>query len=442
LYLEGRIDAASEELLFRELAKNTELRREMNAQVRLHSLTKRDAARVLPSERDKAAIFGRLGLAGAGAASMLPSSSVAQTLLSVPRFAQTKHFFRTAALMLLSAFLTWYFLRFGNSADVAQKQVTKLNAGQSAPIEMTMLVPVEKRVERIIEKEIVTRVETRYKTIVRYIKQTEDMTDAQMQLAVERMNAGDASAVSNNTSRSFDNVNSDNTHESLIPRSPFIKGANDLEKIGSEQPLVTDLEPAPTLAFTSIIQKPENMLLLDSLDLPVLPALPKAKEFIPTAFLSVRVAADLSGMQGAWQFKPFSTAALSVGYNWTQSGILGLEASGDILNRQSEQGLSVAFVPIASVFYRHTLNDWTLEIPYNEAGIVPERITPFVQASLGSSGAPIAGRLMLGATFYGVSPDKRRFSNSLGIEVTHLFAAPQERYIPKVSLSFSQNFRL
>jgi hypothetical protein len=170
--------------------------------------------------------------------------------------------------------------------------------------------------------------------------------------------------------------------------------------------------------------------------------LPKAKEFIPTAFLSVRVAADLSGMQGAWQFKPFSTAALSVGYNWTQSGILGLEASGDILNRQSEQGLSVAFVPIASVFYRHTLNDWTLEIPYNEAGIVPERITPFVQASLGSSGAPIAGRLMLGATFYGVSPDKRRFSNSLGIEVTHLFAAPQERYIPKVSLSFSQNFRL
>ena len=182
-------------------------------------------------------------------------------------------------------------------------------------------------------------------------------------------------------------------------------------------------------------------MLLDSIDKPLFPALPKRKEFVPTAFLSVRVAADLGGMRTAWQYKPFSTGAISVGYNWMQNGILGLEASTDAIETQYEQGTSIATVPIASVFYRHVLNDLTIEVPQESLAFLGERITPFAQVSLGSSGIPIAVRGMIGATFYGVSPDKRRWSNSLGIEVTHLFGG-QERYIPKVALSFSQNLNL
>jgi hypothetical protein len=92
------------------------------------------------------------------------------------------------------------------------------------------------------------------------------------------------------------------------------------------------------------------------------------------------------------------------------------------------------------VFYRHVLHDWTIEVP-EKLAFMGERITPFVQVNVGSAGIPIVGRAMIGATFYGISPDKRRLSNSLGIEVTHILGGA-EQYIPKVSLSFSQNFNL
>ncbi|TAE23448.1 MAG: hypothetical protein EAZ92_14585 [Candidatus Kapaibacterium sp.] len=451
LYLEGRLDAASEELLFRELSQNADLRQEMTAQVRLHGVTKRDAARILPTERDKAAIFGRLGLAG-GAATLATATPSTAQILSLPGFFRTKQILRYAATILVTAVLTWWLLRFGNGNGTgsgiesrAEYAFAQTNSTQTVvtPVEMTMLVPIEKRVERVvvkeIEKQVVNRVETRYKTITRYIQQNGDTSEAASFLAAQATSQKALiPAFSQPSAREKGQERETRTSSEPSPRASRERGS--LVERGEGNSAIA-LEAAPILVFEQALATPPQSLLLDSIDKLLFPALPKRKEFIPTAFLSLRVAADLGGMREAWQFKPFNMAGLSVGYNWTQNGILGLEASLDAIALQNEQGTSVASPPIASVFYRHVLNDWTIEIPQESLAFLGERITPFAQVSLGSSGVPIALRGMIGATFYGISLDKRRWSNSLGIEITQLLSG-QERYIPKVALSFSQNLNL
>jgi hypothetical protein len=460
------LDAASEELLFRELAQNADLRREMNAHVRLQTVAKRDAARVLPTERDKAAIFGRLGLASTGAASTgVASTGVASTGLvsagiagastgaasAMPSVVHSYRFFskqtlRYAATILVTAFLTWWLLRYGVGGEQFASERAPLLALEQ-PVEMTMLVPIEKRIERVIEKQIerqiITRIETRYKTIVRYLRQDEDSAQIARMLASEKFDNLDA-----NTQTALTRKNTQpNAAAQNGALSDDIIGATGNTSNADENLFVmpyaafTPVSNAPMM-FDNIAAKPDNILLLDSINAPLLPALPKPKEFIPTAFALLRLGIDISPIQRGqvWGFSPFNLFGGAVGYNCTKDGILGLEASVDGINARNEQGIYFTSVPVASVFYRHVLHDWTIEVP-EKLAFMGERITPFVQVNVGSAGIPIVGRAMIGATFYGISPDKRRLSNSLGIEVTHILGGA-EQYIPKVSLSFSQNFNL
>lgn len=455
LYLEGRLDAASEELLFRELSNNADLRREMNTHIRLQAVAKRDAARVLPTERDKAAIFGRLGFAGAATSAMagagtastlaLPNAARAASFLSPPRLVFAKQTLRYAATILVTAFLTWWLLRYGiggNNFNDNTLQTSQIHASEQ-PVEMTMMIPIEKRVVRVvekqIEKQIVTRVETRYKTIVRYLRQDEDSTYVAQMLASEQLQANntDAHFVTSNLSKEDAFTNSKQGVELSLGSSTH----NNSSPSSSEYtPL---LEGAPILASVVYAEKPDNSLLVDSLDVPLFPRMPMKKAFVPTAFIGLRASANLNGLQGGnYRLMPLDMGAVSFGYNWQPTGILGIEASADITNARYEQTINASSTILASVFYRHILSDWTYQVPAHLASVIGDEITPFVQTNLGTNttGDMLAGRVLVGATMSFYNADRQRGSNSLALELTHFLSAGTT-FVPKVSLSFAHNFQ-
>lgn len=88
-YLEGRLEGHLEEMLFAELGRNSLLRRELSAQIKLGSAARRDAVSIVPSEYEKQSIFAELGFATSGTSSQLASISASVPMRLVPSFAST-----------------------------------------------------------------------------------------------------------------------------------------------------------------------------------------------------------------------------------------------------------------------------------------------------------------------------------------------------------------
>jgi len=390
-YLDGELNKTQQDILFADLANNSELRDEFNQQLKLHMIAKSDMSMIAPPAAVTNSIFGQLGFSMPPSAGISPAavtsagSGIASSLLLF-----FKRHAANSLTALLSAVLTGliiYFLidlNYGNNSGISGNQqtsnypiVSSLNQSPVTVIPSASNALTEDDVNRIINKAMAkysSNVDRHYRELY-------------------------AAFLENNNSGQSDNTNVANQpnviyvpYDKYYTTTPLIQNNND-------SPVLTKtVNSNPQITNTAMIE----------------PQLGYDTDF--TVYLRGYSAKSNVNVAVPSQSNPwFVNMALGAGYNISSDHRIGLEigqeAYPQVFTRDS-WGEELTFYqnPVLLWYgatYRFSMTDF----------LVPNVLYPYAQIMGGFTKVGPVGRAQIGLNY---SPDKR-VSFNLGVESSALW---------------------